>query len=467
MPGKVVKAVSSMVQAAKHITTDGWSNILTGVGMAGMDKAQAAYLTYATMTELEAETLYSADDVAATIVDTLPDEACRQWLTVTSDVDGLGADLDKAMDAIKAPSALNRAWKWGRLYGGAAALINVDDSKDLGLPLDLNQVRELKSFIVLTRWELQAGTIDTDIFSTRYGMPLTYRLSPKAGNTTDVGQEIHHSRLIPFLGVELPMRQQQQNQYWGDSVLNRPRAAIRNYQTSNDAVATILQEFNQGVFKIKGLADMLLNGEDDAVLKRLTIVALAKSVARAVVIDADSEEFNNIGAAVTGLPDTLKTVSMRLVTASRMPHTKLLGESPSGLGATGESEEKTWNDYVSNQQESLLRPAVQRILDILIASKNGPTKGKPVENLHFEFVALKQPSQKEIIADRKAQAEIDNIYITNNVVDPSEIRKSRFGSGKYSHETVVELEMERKDPETENPDENAPPVKESKDDPNA
>ena len=39
---------------------------------------------------------------------------------------------------------------------------------------------------------------------------------------------------------------------------------------------------------------------------------------------------------------------------------------------------------------------------------------------------------------RGEQAKTDEIYINSGVVDPNEIRTSRFGNGKYSVETVVE-----------------------------
>ncbi len=426
-----------MLAAIKKVVADGWVNVITGLG-AARDKRSFARVEYLSLREQEAEELYAADDIAATIVDTLPEDALREWLTVTSDVDQLAPKLEAEVERLQVAHRLATAWSWARLYGGAALLINVDDSKDLALPIDLAAVREFQSLTALTRYELQYKDLELDITSPRYGKPTTYTLQPRRAGTTALGQVIHHTRLIVFEGVRLPLRQLILNQYWGDSVLTRAAGAIKNYNISNDAAATILQEFNQGVFKIKNLADMLLAGQDEAVAKRLEMINLARSICRAVVIDQD-EDFSNVGAAVTGIPDMLGKVAQRLVVASRMPHTKLLGESPSGLGASGESEQADWYDFVSNQQELVLRPKLQFIFEIVMSARKGPTSGKIPDDWAFEFKPLKQLDEGKQALARKTQAEVDQIYISNNVVDPDEIAVARFGGGKYSFETTLDL----------------------------
>ena len=50
--------------------------------------------------------------------------------------------------------------------------------------------------------------------------------------------------------------------------------------------------------------------------------------------------------------------------------TRLLGQSPAGLSATGESDTRNYYDMVSARQESDLRPKLER-LDRLIARSEG------------------------------------------------------------------------------------------------
>lgn len=429
----------------KAIRSDGWLNILTGLGRADKDKRVAGDIEYHRMSEAEVESLYAADDVAAALVDTLPDDALREGWTYQGFDDGQGKDVETAMDKLGARPAFGLAWKWSRIYGAAMILINVDDSQDLAKPLDMTTVREVKSLTVLSRWELQPKNIDVEINSATYGRPLSYTITPRRGDVKISGQEIHYSRLLRFDGVKLPMRLEIANNYWGDSVLNRTFNAIRNYNTSHDSAATVLQEFNQGVFKIKGLAEMIYSGNDEAVRNRLEMVNLSRSICRSVVIDMD-ETFENLAASVTGIPDMLSKVGDRLVVASRMPHTKILGQSPSGLGATGDSEEKNWYDHVSSQQELILLPKLKRLTEIVLASRKGPTSGKAPKNWDVEFCPLWQMSDKESADLRKVQADTDAVYISNGVLDPDEVAIARFGHGKYSTETTIDVASREKSP---------------------
>jgi phage-related protein (TIGR01555 family) len=441
---------------------DGWVNIMTGLGLASKDKRVSAQTKWDIPIEVDCENLYASDDVAARLVDTLPDDAFREGIKLNCDPE-LATKIEKEFERIGAWQKLHLGWVFGRIYGGAGVVMIVDDSKTLDQPMDLNSIRKINGLVVLQRFELQADVtnIDNDVTSPNFGMPKTYTLVPRRGGTTSTfdpksetqianisNQKIHYSRIIRFDGNKLPIRNFIQNSYWHDSVFTRTGNAIRNYNTVHDAVATVLQEFNQGVFKIKGLSELLAQGTDGdtAVQNRLSAVNIGRSVARSVIIDSDGEEFTNIAANVSGVPDMVRLVGNRLTVASNMPHTKILGESASGLGATGQSEQGDWYDYVSNQQEKYLRPRIQVLLDVIYAQRLGPTNGKPPEKAGWKFLPLEQMSEKEQAEIRKMQAETDNIYLTTGVVDPTEIATSRFGGEEYSTETHIVLEDRKPDP---------------------
>jgi phage-related protein (TIGR01555 family) len=432
-------AVASFIKRIAH--ADGWKNIATGLGLAAKDKRMSASVEYSRMSESEVEDLYAADDVAATMVDTLPEDALRQWVAFQGFEPDQARAVENELDALGLPQRLDLAWKWARMYGGSAIFINVDDGRFLDQPLEPGLVRSVRSLVVFSRYELQPREIDTDINSRTYGRPLQYMFTPRRADTSGNGTMIHHTRLMRFDGAKLPLRQEMANNYWGESILGRAFNAIRNYNVSHDAAATILQEFNQGIFKIKNLADLLMGGDEGekAVQNRLETVQLSRSVCRAVVIDRD-EEFQNMAASVTGIPEMLAKVGQRLVVASKMPHTKILGESPSGLGATGDSEQGNWYDHVQAQQEQVLRPKISYVVTLLLRSRQGPTSGKVPPNWTFEFNPLEQESEGEQVKNRNTQAQTDEIYIRNGVVDPDEVAASRFGSGKYSFETTIDNE---------------------------
>src|SRR5690606_27681479 len=183
---------------------------------------------------------------------------------------------------------LIEAWKKARLYGGAVILRVVNDNLDLAAPLAPDAKQEIKSLIVFHRFDLfcQYENLNKDILSPQFRNPMRYTFNGM-GDASMANVEIHHSRVTRFDGAWLPDKLFQRNGYWHDSVLSKPYDAIRNYAEAHDGVNAALKDLSVAVYKMKGLADLILSGADTEVAKRMEIVHLAKSIARAVVLDAE------------------------------------------------------------------------------------------------------------------------------------------------------------------------------------
>ena len=54
-----------------------------------------------------------------------------------------------------------------------------------------------------------------------------------------------------------------------------------------------------------------------------------------------------------------------LAALNRTPAVKLLGISPSGFNATGESDIRNYYDYITSQQEKVLRNGIRTVLNCL------------------------------------------------------------------------------------------------------
>lgn len=217
------------------------------------------------------------------------------------------------------------------------------------------------------------------------------------------------------------------NGYWHDSTINKLYNAVRNYETSHDSAAAILQDFSVGVWKLKNLADLVASGNESQIMSRINIANYAKSALRSVIIDADMEDYSDKGRTVSGMPELLQKVGERLVAATGIPHTVLLGESPTGSNATGNSTVMGYYDSVSQWQESNLRQPLLAIARDLVS-------GLP-ESLDVEFKPLWQMDEKEIVEIRNKQAMTDAVYMEWGVIDPASVKESRFGGEKYSIET--------------------------------
>lgn len=472
-PGPVSRLLTlgGIIKGKKN---DAWVNLLTGLGLANKDKRLGATSKWTLLVETELESLYAADDMAAKIVDEIPEEGTREWIEFTAtDADDKNKDVLEELvlefERLQVQDNFEKAWRWARLYGGSGIFIAVDDGQAIEEPLDTENIREVKSLTVFSRFELEPVAFFMDIENGEtFLKPEKYRLSVRSAHGASLNQiEIHSSRIIRFEGVELPRRLASSLRWWGDSVLTRTENSIRNYNGAHDSAAAVLLDFKTGILKIKDLADIVTSDKVDVFKNRIEAMNLAKSVLNAVVLDAEDEDFTNLQSTnLRGVADLLKQIGSRLVAASKIPHTRLLGEAPGGgsLSGAGNSEEKDFKDRVANDQEKVLARPIDLILDLVQLAANGPFRGEINEDLSYVFNSLFQQDDTATATTRKAVAEADRIYLESGVIGPDEVAISRFGGDEYSMETQInkdqrslEKPIEEPDPENPEPPPEVPP----------
>lgn len=448
---------------------DGWENTITGLGRA-RDKRMGTRIKYTGVegSRDKFEDYYHGDDTAATIAELPAREMTREWFTLA--VDDSGGDVKteepeqrmlaakqvmQALDDIDAKSMVAQALLWARVHGGSLLFLGVDDgAEDLSQPLNIDQVKSLDFLLVFDRWEVQIQSTVTDVKSREFGKPETYRLQTQTetGQGAGLSTIIHASRFIRFDGVRTSRYRMALNGGWCDSIYTRMHETLQDYGISWHGVCHLLQDFSQAVLKMRGLADAILQQEGNAVLDRMTAMDLCRSVARAIPIDAEDEDFTRVSTPMSGMPETLDRLMLRVASAARMPATLLFGQSPSGLNATGESDIRFFYDQIKAAQEENLRPRLDRLLQVVFAAREGPTKGKEPENWSYYFNPLWQESDGERALVRKTQAETDRTYIEAGVVDVEEVAMSRFGGDTYSTETILDMQkrmaIPEPDPET-------------------
>ena len=84
---------------------------------------------------------------------------------------------------------------------------------------------------------------------------------------------------------------------------------------------------------------------------------MSKSIYRGYAIDAEKEELSFVGRQFGGVAEILEKLRIDVIAASGIPHTLLFGQSPSGLGATGRSEERDFAKTCHHYQEQKLSQA--------------------------------------------------------------------------------------------------------------
>jgi len=430
---------------------DGWSNIFTGIGVDGKDKRNGGQIKRKRTFQAEVETLHDSDDLAKLAVNEVPDRGTSKWIDHKVGQDDGGIDkANEIVDEFKrlgVKKKFNKGWRWGRLYGGAGVFVSVDDGLELSEPLNLNRIVKVNSLTVLHRYELQRGELNNDINDPNFGLPDHYVVS---GRAVENLPKIHHSRILRFDGAPLSEQEFKNNDYWNDSVLNILSDIIRDYNGAYNGVAHAMQDFDVSILKLKNLAEIIGADEDDLVVGRLKLMNLAKSVLGSILIDAEEEDFTTMSRQFTNVDNVLGKMDQRLVMAMRMPHTVVLGNgSTGGLNGGGKTENDNMNSLISAQQEEVLEDPIDRISEIIMAAKQGPTSGEILKSHSWLFNPLSEPSEKEVAETRKSVAETDKIYIEQSVVSSSEVAESRFGGDEYSMETSIDVNARKEQKETD------------------
>lgn len=419
------------------VKTDGWINVLTGLGMRGRDKNVNAHFRLEKIFEqAELDQLYRSDGVTRRITDIVPAEMIRQGWEIEGDSN---QDINRKMESIKANLNLVTLLRWARLYGGALCVMGIADGLPLEEPVDERNIRDVKWLHVFDRYQSfsRDGTFEKDLNSPNYGYPNVYTV-----NDTRTGAlfYVHHSRILRVDWSILPPRQQNFNNGWGDPLIQSIYDELRNYSTAFANAGLIMQDFVNYTLSIPNLAELIASQcADNQVMKRLDILNLTKGATNTMILDAE-EKYEKASTNISGIPELLDRFMLALSAVSGIPVSLLFGRSAAGMNSTGDNDVRNFYDMVKQEQESKLKPVLEKLTRYIMLSKNGPFAGDEPDNWSIKFVPLWQNTEEQEAIVRKIVAETDAIYLDRGVLDPAEVAVSRFGGNRWSMNTEVDLE---------------------------
>lgn len=409
---------------------DGWTNVITGLGTA-QDKTQyTQFRRFEIIDEATLSEIWIAGGLGHKIVSIVANDMTREWLTIPGDTEN---KIIKNMDKIGAETEINLALKWKRLFGGGICVLGINDSRDIEEPVNINNIQSVdwirtfdKSDVILTDINF-----NLDIQSENYKEVEFYTISPRWGAPFNV----HRDRVLVFRGIRVPERVEVgEFWYWGMSVLQVIWDELKDIGAGRHNTSKILYEFIIGIYKFSGLSEMLAEGNEQLLRNRMNAIDLSKSMIQSVLIDTE-EDYSRQSATLSGLPELLDRYMMFVSGVCDIPVTLLFGRSPAGMNATGESDKINYNNMIRANQKNELKPQLLKLARYINAANNFIV---PDDDLDIEFNSLTQETEKEKVEKRKLQTDIDVAYINSGVLDPEEIRQSRFGGDSYSIETVLD-----------------------------
>lgn len=428
--------------------SDNLVNLISGIGRPGTAKTPASQiLNPQPLTDSDVEAIYTGEGFGKKVVDVYADTMTRDWITVKGDPEDA---LIKYLAAIKTKKSMNHAIKWSRLYGTAVIVMLIDDGGQLEDPVNLKAINTIEELRVVEKPQLsiESGTdLYDDPSKPNFGTVKVYTVTPAQtigtilGTNTD-DYRVHESRILRFDGEVLPSRLLVQNDYFGVSVYVALFEYLTNLATGYKMSAEILHEYVISVFSFKNLAQTLARpGGEELIKQRIEIMNYSKSVINGIALDADGEAYQKITTSLSGIPDLIDRFALALAGASGIPYVLLLGDSPSGLNATGDSELRSWYDSVANEQHETMTDPLTKLLTYVLASRDNPLKGKTIADLEVIYNPLWQIDEPTLIDMRNKQADTDQKYLEDGVATNTEIRQSRFSGDAYSFETTVDPDL--------------------------
>ncbi len=427
LAGLISRAVSS---AAARFDT--WYNPVTGFGTS-RDKTTHGYiLPSRLLTDEELSSLYHHDDMAARMVDVVPAEMMREPFDVeTGNVD-LDAAIADMVEGVSVREKYGATLRWARAFGGGVCVIGADDGRDAALPLKAERAKGIEYLYDVERRYVWPVTYYDEPGDPKLGQPRTYMVTTLGGYSSGTA-EVHESRLIVFHGAPTAHRERLMNRGWNLSVMQRAYDILRQFNTGWQAVENMMTDGSQGVFKMGGLTELQsAEGGEAGIQQRIRTLDFYRSVVRAIVIDADANEsFERLGTSFEQIPQVLEKFMLRLAASVEIPVTILMGQSPAGMNATGESDFRWFYDRIRAQQTTMLAPRIRRLVDIWLRTRAGQealakfNNGEFPKTINVKFAPLWTETPLAVAQRELAVAQKDQIYLTNQVFKPEEVALTR------------------------------------------
>lgn len=427
---------------------DTFENQLARLGSSSENIISAATypLTRLTRNYMLLNSLYRNSWIANKIINIIPEDMMKNGWAITAELKPEETDRIKKLEQrTLVKEKLLEGLYWGRLYGGAGAIMIIDGHEDkLEEPLDYDDVlpNSFCGLMVVDRWSGIYPSLEliTDHRDPELGMPKYYEVKDSASNK--LISKVHHSRVLRFTGKKLPFYEEVTEINWGSSIMEHVYEELVKRDSTSWNIASLVFQANLLVDKVDGM-DQLLAATDPEVQRNFYNVKSAQNQMRSnngMMIIGEKEEISAINYTFAGLSDISESQMMDVSGAADIPVTKLFGRSPAGMNATGESDLQNYYDMVAQQQETVLKPKMNKLLPVMFMSEFGYIP----DDLGIKFNPIATPSEDKVaeIVGKKVTSitEAFSSGIINQKIALSELHELSYTTSMFTSITDEDIE---------------------------
>lgn len=421
-------------------------NANTGLGIQGRDKFAdtAINLAFAPLSRQEVQALYRGSKICEKVVDLLPKAATGQnWLelVIGKGRRGIPGKAIQYADGLKFRSAVREASILGRLDGDGFVVLGIDDGRQPNEPVDEARIQQISWVAPLNRYQLFPNPN-----SGRPGHPEFYqvflRQQEALGGKQTTGN-IHRSRVLRFPGKQLYGDLILNNSGYNDSVLDAFWRSFAKYLTAIEYSARMVQDYNTFIYKLKGLANLILQGKEADILKRFRAIMLSMSSLGGLAIDNDNEDGQFISRNFGGLDGLIEKLKDDTSANAGMPPTKLWGSSQKhALSNSSEGDKYEWADCVDDWRGDVLDEPATDFFRYTLLAQNGPTGGRLPDVWNLKYTSALRLTLKEEVELRKDQTQgVDIPSVQAGILLPEEVRESAWAGAEYSIERALQPDL--------------------------
>ncbi|MFR1378451.1 MAG: DUF1073 domain-containing protein [Clostridium neonatale] len=437
----------------KTISMDAFSNVLArlGAGTPNLLEGTDYPMTRLTQNFQLMNSLYRSHWIVRKIIDTIPEDMVKNWINITTQLE---PDQIKRFDKLQRTTRIQRdilqGLKWGRLYGGAAAVIIIDGHEDiLDQPLDYDMIMpgSFKGLIIGDRWSgiTPGEALIEDVSSPDFGLPEYYEW-----NTDNFTVRVHHSRILRFTGRELPYIEKCTEVGWGASEVEIVFDELKKRDNTSWNIAQLVFLANLRVLKMADMGELLALGDEQSQKDLYNTVQAQNwlmSNMGMYILNKD-DDFDTKQYTFSGLNDIYESFMLDVAGAAEIPVTKLFGRSPAGFNATGESDSKNYYETVEQKQTAQLEPILDKLLPIMFISEFGAVP----DDLDYDFNPIGTPSESELsdIVDKKSNAIINvfNAGLISQKIALKELKEMSETTGMFTN--ITDEDIDKADDSTDN-----------------
>lgn len=436
------------IQDQKH-AMDAFSNIAARLGFGSNNLLEGTTypLTRLSFNYILMQALYRSNWIIRKVIDLPAEDMTKAWMTLTSEVSP--KEMKRFEQAVKLTGTQNQmltTLKWARLFGGAGGVIIIKGhEKKLDKPLDIEDIQpdSYRGLIPLDRWSgiVPEANVCTDIERPLdFGLPEFYRIITTGGKNF----KVHASRIVRFIGKDLPVWEKQVEQNWGISEVEVMFDELKKRDNTSWNIASLIFRANIVAIRSKELAGMLSGlNSSQAAQQRLFQALQAQSQLmsnQGMMVVPEEGGLDEHQYSFGGVADVYEAFREDICGATGIPYSRMFGRTPGGLSTTNEGEEHIYYESIAAKQQRELDPQATKLFPVIAMS----VWGEVPDDFGWKWNPVGSLSDKDRAelgaATSSSVAEIYNIGVISPKTVLKELKQQSSITGLWTNITDEEIE---------------------------